>query len=57
MGACDVCGNDYDKAFRITPAMTFDNFECAMHVMAPRCAHCQCPVIGHGVEDGETIYC
>ena len=52
---CDVCGNDYDKAFRITQAgktLTFDSFECAIHAMAPRCAHCQCHVIGHGIEAG-----
>jgi nitrite reductase/ring-hydroxylating ferredoxin subunit len=56
----DVCGNDYDEAFRITQAgkrMTFDSFECAIPAMAPRCAHCKCPVIGHGVQDGSTVYC
>jgi hypothetical protein len=34
MAICDVCGNDYDKAFRITQAgktLTFDSFECAIH--------------------------
>ena len=49
MAICDVCGNDYDKAFQVTQAektMTFDSFECAIHAMAPRCAHCQCAVIG-----------
>jgi hypothetical protein len=25
--------------------------------LAPRCAHCDCTVIGHGVERGPTIYC
>ena len=38
MAQCDVCGNDYDKAFRITQGdrtMTFDSFECAIHAMAP----------------------
>jgi hypothetical protein len=25
--------------------------------MAPRCVHCQCHVIGHGVEAGGAIYC
>jgi len=38
MAICDVCGNDHDKAFRITQAdktMTFDSFECAIHAMAP----------------------
>ena len=47
MATCDVCGNDYDKAFRITQAgktMTFDSFECAIHTMAPRCAQ---PMPGH----------
>ena len=60
MAICDVCGNDYDKAFKITQAgktLTFDSFECAIHAMAPRCAHCQCHVIGHGVEAGGAVYC
>ena len=50
MAICDVCGNDYDKAFRITQAgktLTFESFECEIHAMAPRCAHCQCHVIAH----------
>ena len=36
MAICDVCGNDYDKAFQVTQAgktMTFDSFECAIHAM------------------------
>ena len=60
MAVCDVCGNDYDKAFQVTQSgktMTFDSFECAIHAMAPRCAHCQCAVIGHGVEAGGKFYC
>jgi len=60
MAVCDVCGNDYDKAFRITQGkktMTFDSFECAIHAMAPHCAHCDCRVMGHGVEAGGGIYC
>lgn len=36
---------------------TFDSFECAIHALAPVCAHCGCRIIGHGVEAGETIYC
>ena len=58
MAVCEVCGNDYDKAFSVTQAgktMTFDSFECAIHAMAPRCAQCQCHVIGHGVESGGVI--
>jgi hypothetical protein len=60
MPRCEHCGNDYDKAFDVTMAgrkHTFDSFECAIHVLAPRCAHCQCVIIGHGLEDGGTYYC
>jgi len=60
MGVCDTCGNDYDKAFQITKAgkqFTFDSFECAIQKLAPTCAHCQCRIIGHGLEDNGTFYC
>ncbi|QDH70281.1 hypothetical protein [Marilutibacter alkalisoli] len=60
MATCDVCGNNYDKAFRVEmPGRkgTFDSFECAIHALAPRCAHCRCAIIGHGVEDDGTFYC
>ncbi len=60
MARCDVCGNDYDKAFQVSQAgktMTFDSFECAIQALAPRCAHCQCVVIGHGVEANDRVYC
>jgi hypothetical protein len=36
----------------------FDSFECAIHKMAPKCSHCGCSVIGHGVErEGQTFCC
>jgi hypothetical protein len=57
---CEVCGNDYDKTFTITMSgrpHTFDSFECAIHALAPECAHCGCKVIGHGVEEQGRIYC
>jgi phage terminase large subunit GpA-like protein len=60
MATCDVCGNDYDKAFTITMkgrTRTFDSFECAIHAMAPVCEHCHCKIVGHGVEADETMYC
>lgn len=60
MPKCEVCGNDYDKTMLITQgerSMTFDSFECAIEAMAPRCAHCSCRVIGHGVEAQGRIYC
>jgi len=57
---CDVCGNDYDKAFQITrrdQTMTFDSFECAIQALAPVCAHCGCKIIGHGLESDSAIFC
>lgn len=61
MARCEVCGNDYDKAFSITypggDPRTFDSFECAIHAMAPACSHCGCRVVGHGVEADGTVYC
>lgn len=35
----------------------FDSFECAIHALAPSCAHCNCKVIGHGIEAADTFYC
>jgi hypothetical protein len=60
MAKCEVCENEYDKAFELTVAgkrHTFDSFECAIHALAPVCPHCQCRVIGHGVEQGDKIFC
>jgi hypothetical protein len=60
MAICDVCGNDYDKPMTVThgdKTMTFDSFECAIHAMAPLCAHCGCRIVGHGVEASGAIYC
>jgi hypothetical protein len=60
MARCEVCGNDYDKSFEVIAegeSHTFDSFECAIHLLAPRCAHCDCRVIGHGVEADNSIYC
>jgi hypothetical protein len=36
---------------------TFDSFECAIHKMAPRCEHCGCSIIGHGVENAGRTFC
>jgi len=60
MATCDVCGNEYDRTMEITyegETRTFDSFECAIHALAPQCAHCGCRIVGHGVEAGGTIYC
>jgi hypothetical protein len=60
MAKCEVCGNDYDKSFEVRAggsSHTFDCFECAIHRLAPTCAHCGCRIVGHGVEGGGAMYC
>jgi Rieske Fe-S protein len=60
MGKCETCGNDYDKSFEVISSgktHTFDSFECAIHALAPKCAHCGCQIIGHGVEAEGKIFC
>ena len=61
MPACHTCGNDYDKSFTVTKGgkdYVFDSFECAIQALAPLCSHCDCRIIGHGVEaDGEIFCC
>ena len=60
MPVCEVCGNDYDKAFEVKLAgktHVFDSFECAIHALAPECAHCGCKIIGHGIESGPRFFC
>ena len=57
---CETCGNQYDKAFEIIldgRRHVFDSFECAIESVAPRCAHCGCRIIGHGVEERERMFC
>ena len=52
MARCETCGNDYDKTFDIALGgrnHTLDAFECAIHKLAPTCAHCSCRILGHGV--------
>lgn len=60
MAKCDSCGNDYDKSFQVIIAgktHTFDSFECAIHAVAPRCVHCEVPIIGHGLEKDGRMFC
>ena len=60
MGQCEVCGNDYDKTMTITvegAEHVFESFECAIHAIAPRCDHCGCTIIGHGLEGEGRFFC
>ena len=60
MATCEVCRNDYDKSFEIKrngETHTFDSFECAIHALAPKCAHCGINIVGHGLEADDRIFC
>ena len=61
MARCEVCGNEYDKAFQVSmpgrSTHTFDCFECAVHALAPECDRCGCKIIGHGIEANGSFYC
>jgi len=60
MAKCEMCGNEYDKAFTVTMQgveHVFDSFECAIAILAPACIHCGCRVIGHGVEANGRFFC
>lgn len=60
MGRCEVCGNDYDKAFEVrmnNVTHIFDSFECAMHALAPTCDHCGVRIAGHGLERDGRMFC
>ena len=60
VAVCEVCGNDYDKPLFIQKdgdTHVFDSFECAIHALAPICAHCHCRIIGHGVEARGMMFC
>ncbi|HEV7932609.1 MAG TPA: hypothetical protein VGP70_09880 [Actinomadura sp.] len=60
MARCEVCGNDYEMSFEVHAqgdVHVFDSFECAIQRMTPVCEHCQCRIIGHGVEADEHWYC
>ena len=61
MAQCEVCGNEYDKAFEVKTAggdtHTFDSFECAIHAVAPVCKNCGIRIVGHGVEADGSTYC
>ena len=59
MNKCENCGNDYERAFLVTMAgkeHTFDSFECAINILAPKCSHCETRIIGHGVESEGRIF-
>jgi hypothetical protein len=60
MATCELCGNDYDKTMEVSlggERHTFDSFECAIHVLAPHCGHCDCRIVGHGVEADGRMFC
>lgn len=60
MAECATCGNNYDKSFEVIMSgkkFVFDCFECAIHMLAPRCQHCSVTIIGHGLEAEGRFFC
>jgi hypothetical protein len=60
MAKCEVCGNNYARPLKIEHqgrTHIFDSFECAIHKLAPKCDHCGCMIIGHGVEADDKLFC
>jgi hypothetical protein len=61
MGTCDCCGNAYDRLFSVKThdgdSYQFDSVECAAQMIAPRCAHCGCTILGHGIDADTETYC
>jgi len=56
---CQVRGNHYENCFTVTLAdetFVFDCFECAIHALAPSCAHCGCRIVGHGIERSDEVF-
>jgi hypothetical protein len=58
---CSVCGNESDQAFRVVThdgaSRIFDSFECSVEALAPRCAHCNCRILGHALRRGGATFC
>jgi hypothetical protein len=61
VGTYEAYGNEYEMTFEVVAGgarHVFDNFECAIHKIAPVCEYCQCRIVGHGVEaDGHFYRC
>jgi hypothetical protein len=60
MKPCETCGNTYDKAFEVSmggTTHTFDSFQCAIQMLAPRCYHCKVAIIGQGMEARGQYFC
>jgi len=60
MARCETCGSDYDRSIVVIKdgeRHVYDCFECAVHALAPICAHCGCRIIGHGIEAENSFFC
>lgn len=60
MDTCATCGRAAEDLFSVSRdgmSRNFDSFECAAHLMAPRCAHCQCTILGHPTRHEGAAFC
>jgi hypothetical protein len=60
MAVCEVCSNEYEKAFEVRTEGVlhiFDSLECAAQRIAPSCENCQCRILGHGLQANGQFFC
>lgn len=60
MPTCNTCGNQIERSLEVAyegQRGVYDSFECAIHDLAERCAHCDCTIVGHAVYAGGAAYC
>lgn len=57
---CVGCGLNIEKDYILFingKEFTFDSFECAINFVAPRCAQCNCIIMGQGIEHADQYFC
>lgn len=60
MAICRTCGNNYDGGMEVLiagKAISFDSFECAIHMLAPSCESCGIRILGHGIQKDDRMFC
>jgi hypothetical protein len=57
---CEVCGKSGDRCFEVHlggERHVFDNFECAIRGLMPKCPLCGSMILSSGVQVGDQLYC
>jgi hypothetical protein len=61
MAICETCSKESGDAFQVSmaggTAHIFDTCECAMKVLAPKCAQCGARIAGESAHPNAKAYC